>query len=539
MAVYDEFIGGVQAAGLQNPYGLAAVAATGKRESGYKPSNAFGAWSDPAESGGAGTAGGIMSWRNERLDKMRQFALDAGDNPAAPSPATQAQFFAQEDPALIERLNQAKSVEEAQGLMNRAWRFAGYDRPGGEAAARTETAKAYFNDMGGSSVPDSFNTQGSTMAYGNPTTPPMGQFGMPEQPEPSGLGGIGGFLKDPGVSDMIRAMGMSLMSSPSNNPLQGFSSNYTALTDRREKADERDLQTQAMMGALKQAGFTDEQAAMYARSPEAANVAVAAQTSRTKETQLLSTQNRTADYAEQQGYPDIAEAIRSNMIDGATGFKEMQARQKAATGGGGEFGLQPVPILNPDGTYGVAQLGKDGTVNLPRFPEGVRPYNPEELTQSKARGTAFGKVSGEAAGALPGATGMADRVSAQIESLKNDEYLPSMVGPIDSRLGNWSGDAARVQSKMDQLRGGTFLQAREMLKGGGAITDFEGKKAEDAFARLNAAQSEKDYIDALNDFNDAVRDGVTKLQQSAEGGAVVGPQRGGGQSDYRNRYGLE
>src|SRR5690606_10048503 len=52
------------------------------------------------------------------------------------------EYFLNEDPALIERLNNAGSVEEAQQLMNNAWRFAGFDRPGGEAAARLETAKS-------------------------------------------------------------------------------------------------------------------------------------------------------------------------------------------------------------------------------------------------------------------------------------------------------------------------------------------------------------------------------------------------------------
>ena len=65
-SIYDQFIGTV-GQGVTNPYGLAAVAATGKHESGYSERNAYGQWSDPAESGSPGQAGGILSWRNERL----------------------------------------------------------------------------------------------------------------------------------------------------------------------------------------------------------------------------------------------------------------------------------------------------------------------------------------------------------------------------------------------------------------------------------------------------------------------------------------
>jgi hypothetical protein len=147
--IYDEFIGTVKQAGLTNPYGLAAVAATGQAESGYSPKNAFGEWSDPSESGQSGQAGGILSWRADRLNNLRKFAEANGDDPARPTPATQAKFFLNEDPALVAKLNSAGSAEEAQSLMNNAWKFAGYNRPGGEAGKRIAAANAFlpqFND---------------------------------------------------------------------------------------------------------------------------------------------------------------------------------------------------------------------------------------------------------------------------------------------------------------------------------------------------------------------------------------------------------
>ncbi|MGI8397805.1 hypothetical protein ACRYWZ_15640 [Agrobacterium deltaense] len=142
--VYDDFIGGVKSAGLTNPYGLAAVAATGQAESGWSPQNANRSWSDPSQSGRAGTAGGVMSWRNERLNNLYSFARQRGEQPGSISPATQAAFFVQEDPSLIQALNGAKSAEEAQRLMNNAWKFAGYDKPGGETARRMGLASSYL-----------------------------------------------------------------------------------------------------------------------------------------------------------------------------------------------------------------------------------------------------------------------------------------------------------------------------------------------------------------------------------------------------------
>ncbi len=133
--VYKGFIDTVRT-GVTNPYGLAAVAATGRAESGFSPKNVNRTWDDPSESGQPGRAGGIMSWRGPRYNAL----ASTGDL----SPAGQAKFFLQENPQLIKSLNEAKSVEEAQRLMNNAWAFKGYDRPGGEAGRRLGYAQGFL-----------------------------------------------------------------------------------------------------------------------------------------------------------------------------------------------------------------------------------------------------------------------------------------------------------------------------------------------------------------------------------------------------------
>jgi hypothetical protein len=193
--------------------------------------------------------------------------------------------------------------------------------------------------------------------------------------------------------------------------------------------------------------------------------------------------------------------------------------------GGAEFGLNPVLGRDADGNIVVMQLGKDGTAVATKLPEGVTPDIGLKAFEA-AQGTALGKGAGEAQigaqVALPGAAGLAEQVSSQINALKNDPHLDSMLGPIDSRLPNTSEDAARVQGMMDQLQGGAFLQARQLLKGGGAITDFEGQKAEAAFVRMNAAQKPEDFKAALDEFNYFVQQGVAKLEAQARGQAPTG-----------------
>lgn len=147
-STFSPFIDTVKGAGLSNPYGLAAVASTGRAESGWSPKSAAGSWSDPSESGQAGTAGGVMSWRGPRLAALQKYAASKGEQGNG-SPQTQAEFFVREDPNLIASLNNAKSTDEAQSAINRAWAFAGYNRPGGESARRLSYANGYLPQFQG------------------------------------------------------------------------------------------------------------------------------------------------------------------------------------------------------------------------------------------------------------------------------------------------------------------------------------------------------------------------------------------------------
>jgi hypothetical protein len=145
--VSNQFLDAVKANGIQNPVALAAIGATGERESGWSPKRINATWADPSESGQAGTSGGLMSWRAERLDNLRKFAAANGETGLG-SPQTQARFFVSESPQLVQRLNTAKTPQEAMLAMNDAWRFAGYNRPGGERDARLSAAEAWAARMG-------------------------------------------------------------------------------------------------------------------------------------------------------------------------------------------------------------------------------------------------------------------------------------------------------------------------------------------------------------------------------------------------------
>jgi flagellar protein FlgJ len=59
------------------------------------------------------------------------------------------------------------------------------------------------------------------------------------------------------------------------------------------------------------------------------------------------------------------------------------------------------------------------------------------------------------------------------------------------------------------------MDARQLLKGGGQITDFEGKKAENGIARMQRAQSPEEFKKGAIEYQEAVRAGVAKLRKKA------------------------
>jgi hypothetical protein len=101
--------------------------------------------------------------------------------------------------------------------------------------------------------------------------------------------------------------------------------------------------------------------------------------------------------------------------------------------------------------------------------------------------------------------GMESMVGAKnIFSGAATRYIPFKEAPI---VGS---DAAGFQAKFDQLQGKNFLQAFETLKGGGQITEVEGKKATDAISSMQLSTSEKEFKAAAQDLAEVINDGVVR-----------------------------
>ena len=110
--------------------------------------------------------------------------------------------------------------------------------------------------------------------------------------------------------------------------------------------------------------------------------------------------------------------------------------------------------------------------------------------------------------------GAADPIS--VVALKGWGVIPGM--PKEPIGGTEEAD---FMARFNQTKEGkAFLQAFELLKGGGQITEVEGNKAQGAITRMGTAQSEKEFVAAAREYQDAIRIGIQKLREQ---GAVGQP----------------
>lgn len=78
-------------------------------------------------------------------------------------------------------------------------------------------------------------------------------------------------------------------------------------------------------------------------------------------------------------------------------------------------------------------------------------------------------------------------------------------------------DKANFRAQLEQLQNTVFITNREALKGGGAITDFEGNKAEQAEIRAAKAQSAEEFRKAMKDYKKWVDKGFANMKKAAKG----------------------
>lgn len=204
------------------------------------------------------------------------------------------------------------------------------------------------------------------------------------------------------------------------------------------------------------------------------------------------------------------------------------------SGGGNNINrkaLQTTWMQDANGNWVPGQLTQNGTLEPSQMPSGYKAVPPADVTGARQSATVDAKTAGAARAALPSA-GQAVAIAR-----KAIDDIRSSTAGMSEQFGNVMGvpqqwlpvipKTARADFlvRLEQANGQAFMQARAMLKGGGQITDYEGRRGEAAYSRMQSAAqrgSEDEFLSALDDFEQAVEAGYKNLQDTATGGYAAG-----------------
>lgn len=235
--------------------------------------------------------------------------------------------------------------------------------------------------------------------------------------------------------------------------------------------------------------------------------------------------------------------------DGFTGnFEQWMARKRANSG---KYGLNPIWGTGPDGKPTVLQLSNEGTATATKLPDGVTvgkdvikldagthwilldPVTRQQIGQvsknieQKEIAEKVGQATGDARVNLNNTLATADQALQTIDQIRKHPGKQSMfaTGSMGWVPGIPGTDQAGFVSLVEQAKGQTFLTAYNTLKGGGAITEVEGRKAEQAIARLQRTQNIRDFDQALSDLESVIRAGQVRARQRAGAPSQESPRQ--------------
>lgn len=287
---------------------------------------------------------------------------------------------------------------------------------------------------------------------------------------------------------------------------------YQALAD----SGVSDLQKAGMQGFLQ---MPQMQAQAQAREDDRAFKQQEAQANREAKAQQLATEHqRRMDMLQAQN------ASRADMLAAQQDFqREMKKMQ--AQGASAQPYFQPVQTAQGVMAFNARTGRMEPILGGNGQPVVGAQFDPSlqgSLAGAKAGATTEAKSRAESKMMAPQAIAQADEAVKLVDDLLAAPGFKQAVG--GSRmlgLQKIPGTSAKdFDIRLDQLKGKQFLQAFESLKGGGQITEVEGKKATDAIARMDAAGSEAEFTKAAKEFQGVIRAGADRARAAA-GGALA------------------
>ena len=182
------------------------------------------------------------------------------------------------------------------------------------------------------------------------------------------------------------------------------------------------------------------------------------------------------------GYAEVLEALKwvieRNAGPGQPQFRPATPEEAAQYGAAaGQFDLETGRFYPNNPATGMSlRTNPDGSVEFAQGP-----------------GVSGGQAEGGADFFSPGL------FIDQIDATLNDPALDWSTGAFELAQNLPGTPMKRFQTRAEQLTGQAFMTARDALKGGGQITDYEGNRAAAAIGRLDTAQSPQDYRSALEE----------------------------------------
>lgn len=221
-----------------------------------------------------------------------------------------------------------------------------------------------------------------------------------------------------------------------------------------------------------------------------------------------------------QGGGDALKAVGGHLYNQETGewISPPQTDNKQ------NVSLTPQWAQDETGQWHMVQTSSTGELVRSEIPDGLTLADPRMLNAEKSAGRQFGKDVAGAQFSMPRAELTRDQTLKAIQDIRAesrgmDEQFGRFLGvPQQMTPAIPSTEKAKFQVAVDRATNRAFLEAREMLKGGGQITDFESRKAEAAITSMQTAMERGDkeqFLKAVEDFEQAVKDGFDKLGQQA------------------------
>jgi len=205
-------------------------------------------------------------------------------------------------------------------------------------------------------------------------------------------------------------------------------------------------------------------------------------------------------------------------------------------GGGMPAGQAPMQTINP----GSPVLAPGQQMPQQGMPQGQMPVCGSKAEQELylAKQKKINEIQAEALSALPGAQLKVQTALGAINNMIGDTTLDKSgnlvygknkphAGFVESvgmpsytnafgLTGLFPGsDVQNFKTEFAKVGGQAFLQAVETMRGTGALSEAEGKKATEAITSMSLSQSEKEFVKAANEFKEAVSKGYAASQQKA------------------------